>query len=91
MEIGTNYGQEIIKITDESQKYAKFEVPENEIEYVKKNQNVKFKVYGHPTKSFYKDLEDILRTNLVRFFQLRLKKYSFNKTKTTMYIFWHYD
>ncbi len=32
-------------------------------------------------KSFYKDLEDILRTNLVRFFQLRLKKYSFNKKK----------
>ena len=32
-------------------------------------------------KSFYKDLENILRTNLVRFFQLRLKKYSFNKKK----------
>ena len=32
-------------------------------------------------KKFYKDLKNILRSNLVSFFQLRLKKYSFNKKK----------
>lgn len=47
-----NFGQELIKVASLDYLYVQFEVLEEDIRYVKNNQDVKFKVYGHPTKSF---------------------------------------
>jgi GAF domain-containing protein len=47
-----NYGQELVKIARHDKLIAQFEVPEADILFVRSNQNVQFKVYGHPTTSF---------------------------------------
>ena len=52
-----NFGQEIIKIANNDKLYAKFNVPEEHVLAVKSGQEVKFKVYGHPTKSFYQNMK----------------------------------
>ncbi|MBF0362179.1 MAG: GAF domain-containing protein [Oligoflexia bacterium] len=47
-----NYGQELIKIADLKKIYVQFQVPEKDILAIKVNQEIKFKVYGGPLKSF---------------------------------------
>lgn len=47
-----NFGQEILRVADASQIFVQFQVPEEDIAHVKVAQEIKFKVYGHPTHSF---------------------------------------
>jgi GAF domain-containing protein len=47
-----NFGQEVIKVASNSNLIIQFQIPEEEVFFVKAEQGVKFKVYGHPTKSF---------------------------------------
>lgn len=47
-----NFGEEIIKIASLENVIAKFEVPEESVQFVRPSQEVKFKVYGRPNDSF---------------------------------------
>lgn len=47
-----NFGEEIIRVASLENVIARFEVPENSIQFVKPSQDVKFKVYGRPNDSF---------------------------------------
>ena len=51
-----NFGEELIKLADLENVVVKFEVPENRVQFVKPNQEVKFKVYGQPNDTFSKGI-----------------------------------
>lgn len=52
-----NFGEELIKISSKDKVVVQFEVPENDIQFVKKEQLVKFKIYGNPNKSFFEGIK----------------------------------
>jgi GAF domain-containing protein len=52
-----NFGQEIIKVASHNNLIIQFQIPENEVSFVRAEQDVKFKVYGHPTKSFSNEIK----------------------------------
>jgi multidrug resistance efflux pump len=47
-----NFGQELLKVANKDKLIVQFQVPEEDVNFVANGQEIKFKVYGHPTKSF---------------------------------------
>ncbi len=47
-----NFGQELFKIGSKERLYVQYKIPEQDILSIKTEQDIKFKVYSHPTESF---------------------------------------
>ncbi len=52
-----NFGQELVKIARTDRVFAQFEVPEDDVLFVKPGQGIKFKVFGLPNTSFSNDIK----------------------------------
>lgn len=52
-----NFGQELIKVATKDTVYIQYEISEEDIPFVKPDQEVKFKLFGYPNTSFSKNLK----------------------------------
>jgi GAF domain-containing protein len=47
-----NFGQELVRLSNQDEMIIQFNVPEEEVNHVRQSQDVVFKVYGQPLKSY---------------------------------------